>query len=68
MQFCWLPTIRLQSADDSSLNAFTEGTKKHQTINKELKISVLWTIGMFLVSKEFRKVKLVLWEEPEKPA
>lgn len=60
MQFCWLPTVRLESADDPSLHVFTEETKKHQSINKEFGISVLWTVGMFLVSEEFRKVRLTL--------
>lgn len=67
MQFYWLPAIRLESADDPSLCAFTEGTKKHQTINKEFKISVLLTVGVFLVSEEFRKVQLTLqksWKGP----
>lgn len=65
MPSSWLPTIRLESADDSSLHAFTKGTKKHQTLNKELKISVLWTIGVFLVSEEFMKVQLTSWKSEE---
>lgn len=39
-----------------------------RTINKELKFFVLWTTDVFHVSRKFRKVKLISWEEPGKPA
>lgn len=39
-----------------------------QTISKEFEILVLWSTGVFHVSRKFKKVKVILREEPGKAA